>query len=69
MEAALGFPESEHPFGECPDRILHRNPDGGPGILLHGGGKSSIAIDFCPWCGRNLAPPGPLDLEKLQSTW
>ncbi len=24
------------------------------GLIIHDGGRSSIGIDFCPWCGQRL---------------
>lgn len=42
------------PF-ECPDKILiFDNKDNDYGLIIHDGGSSNIAINFCPWCSSKL---------------
>lgn len=55
-----------HHGRDCPDVIvtLTSSMSGIPrfGIPIHDGGSSSVTINFCPWCGKDLdellrAPP------------
>lgn len=40
---------------DCPDCLIHRNPETGRyGLIVHDGGESYIEIRFCPWCGKQL---------------
>jgi hypothetical protein len=40
---------------DCPDCLIGYSADNDCyGILVHDGGSSMIAIDFCPWCGSKL---------------
>ncbi len=42
---------------DCPDALVEYWPDRGLyGLLIHDGGSSMILIDYCPWCGRRIAP-------------
>lgn len=43
---------------DCPDKLVHRTSGGVFGLIVHDGGSSFIAIDFCPWCGTRLPRPG-----------
>jgi hypothetical protein len=47
-------PEHSDRFA-CPDALVHRFGDGRIGLIVHDGGKSSVLIAFCPWCGARLA--------------
>jgi hypothetical protein len=38
---------------DCPDALITETEDGF-GLIVHDGGRSAIAISFCPWCGANL---------------
>jgi hypothetical protein len=38
----------------CPDALIEQRADGYYGIIVHDGGRSSIQIVYCPWCGTNL---------------
>lgn len=55
---------------DCPDNIvLYLDRFDEYGIIVHDGGRSMIAIAFCPWCGKKL-PESKRDewfgaLEKL----
>ena len=41
---------------ECPDCILyHQHNSDEYGIIVHDGGESYIAIQYCPWCGKKLS--------------
>jgi len=39
---------------DCPDAVITRT-NKGFGLIIHDGGSSFIAIDYCPWCGMELA--------------
>lgn len=42
------------PF-ECPDHLICYDEEYEEfGIMIHDGGHSYVAIDFCPWCGSPL---------------
>ncbi|WP_396120279.1 DUF6980 family protein [Domibacillus indicus] len=44
----------ENPF-DCPDQLVYCDKDGREfGIIIHDGGSSIIAIQYCPWCGSDL---------------
>jgi len=46
----------QHPEGwDCPDALVVHLPSGYYGLIVHDGGASSIIINFCPWCGADLA--------------
>jgi hypothetical protein len=55
---------------ECPDHPdRHSCPDAlvaptrnGFGLIVHDGGSSTIAIAYCPWCGKKLPTS---DVERL----
>jgi hypothetical protein len=55
---------------DCPDNLLFYNEIFNEyGLIIHDGGTSYKAIDFCPWCGKKL-PKSQRDmwfneLEKL----
>jgi len=45
---------AEHPNRfDCPDAFITK-AKGGFGLIVHDGGSSSIAIEYCPWCGTKL---------------
>ncbi|HBR84464.1 MAG TPA: hypothetical protein DD861_09765 [Erythrobacter sp.] len=48
---------SEHrDRSDCPDCLIEFNPEFERyGILIHDGGSSMVAIEFCPWCGTDLS--------------
>ena len=40
---------------ECPDVLIsYSEYNDEYGIIVHDGGSSSIAINYCPWCGSKL---------------
>ncbi|MCO5998128.1 hypothetical protein NE234_32610 [Actinoallomurus sp. WRP9H-5] len=40
---------------DCPDAVVVYVPKFREyGLIVHDGGRSSIVIDFCPWCGSRL---------------
>jgi len=39
---------------DCPDMLVDRDSKGRYGLIVHDGGRSVIAIAFCPWCGKPL---------------
>jgi uncharacterized protein DUF6980 len=44
-----------NPF-ECPDSlVIFDEAKRAYGLIVHDGGSSYIAIQFCPWCGSKLA--------------
>jgi len=51
----------EHSTFECPDKLVSYVTDGtigrGLGLLIHDGGTSYIAINYCPWCGSDVRDP------------
>jgi hypothetical protein len=39
----------------CPDALIVYEPRFDEyGIIIHDGGRSSLAIHYCPWCGTAL---------------
>jgi hypothetical protein len=49
---------------DCPDCLVHHSPrSGGYGLIVHDGGRSSLRIAFCPWCGSRL-PEGEEEPER-----
>ena len=54
---------------ECPDALVSFTSNFNEyGLIIHDGGSSSIAIEFCPWCGAKL-PESKRDLwfETLET--
>ncbi|MFJ4188726.1 DUF6980 family protein [Kitasatospora sp. NPDC089509] len=44
----------EDPF-DCPDAVIHHSAKFQEyGLVIHDGGRSTLGIVFCPWCGRRL---------------
>lgn len=42
------------PF-DCPDCLVYFNPKFVEyGIIVHDGGRSTVVVAFCPWCGSPL---------------
>lgn len=40
---------------DCADALVRYNPSYGEyGLIIHDGGRSISAIDYCPWCGALL---------------
>jgi hypothetical protein len=67
MAADLGHVCDTHPDRmDCPDAFI-AEVRGGYGLIVHDGGQSVIAIDFCPWCGAQLLPIGEVDLDLRPS--
>jgi hypothetical protein len=58
MTEAITHECTTHPTrSECPDCLIQHYPSSGDfGILIHDGGASYFAIQFCPWCGHQLSP-------------
>jgi hypothetical protein len=47
----------------CPDAlIIYSDKLREYGLLIHDGGSSSLAINFCPWCGAKLP-------DSLRERW
>ena len=43
-----------NPF-DCPDNIITYNEESDEyGLIFHDGTESFVAIQHCPWCGKNL---------------
>ncbi len=38
---------------DCPDNLIIETK-WGYGLIVHDGGPASIAISYCPWCGKKL---------------
>lgn len=56
MEEKINYKGAGHddPF-ECQDHLIYHNKKEKEfGIIVHDGGHSYIAINFCPWCGKPL---------------
>jgi hypothetical protein len=52
--ATLNCDIHENPF-DCPDQLIYCDEkEKNFGLIIHDGGSSFIAIQFCPWCGSNL---------------
>lgn len=45
---------------DCPD-VLVVWFKSGPGLPIRDGGSSMSAINFCPWCSRQLRPSDEID--------
>lgn len=56
MEYYLNFTCKTHLDAfECPDAILvYDEIFDEYGLIVHDGGRSTIEIDYCPWCGQKL---------------
>ena len=40
---------------DCPVCLVAHSPRGEKyGLIVHDGGRSVIAISYCPWCGAKL---------------
>lgn len=67
MKQEVEYVCEQHPNRfECPDCLLHFSPKHRQyGLIVHDGGKSSIGIRFCPWCGAAL--PAALALSERDS--
>jgi hypothetical protein len=60
--AELGC-ESHVPRHDCPDVLIDYSAKFREyGLLIHDGGRSSIGIAYCPWCGSRLP-------ESLRDRW
>lgn len=70
MRAALSFSCVKHPDRfDCPDVLLDYSARFDEyGLVVHDGGRSSVTIRFCPFCGAAL-PQSKRDLwfEALQA--
>lgn len=41
---------------DCADALIGHWPESGEyGLIIHDGGSSMVIINFCPWCGTDLA--------------
>jgi hypothetical protein len=50
----------------CPDCLVHHSPKSGHyGLIVHDGGRSSLRIQFCPWCGVRLPVNKRLTSDEL----
>lgn len=56
MESAVASECSLHPDRfDCPDALLvHSASRGTYGLIVHDGGRSSVEIAYCPFCGASL---------------
>jgi hypothetical protein len=56
MSEALNHQCSQHPDSfDCPDSLIHYSPEFDEyGLVIHDGGSSVQAINYCPWCGSKL---------------
>ena len=61
MNYWAGYVCPEHPNEfECPDNLVtYDETSGAYGLIVHDGGTSHIAIQFCPWCGTALQSTAP----------
>ncbi|WP_373290132.1 DUF6980 family protein [Novosphingobium indicum] len=59
MDAQISLTCKQHPErSDCPDCLISYDPAFlRYGIMIHDGGSSMIAIDYCPWCGCKLPEP------------
>ncbi|MEJ2459563.1 MAG: hypothetical protein P8Y58_16035 [Novosphingobium sp.] len=59
MRAQVELTCEEHPDRSgCPDCLIgYHTSSGLYGILIHDGGSSMAAINYCPWCGTQLPAP------------
>jgi hypothetical protein len=57
MQAQVEFTCPDHPEqDDCPDALISYFAKRREyGLRIHDGGSSSIAINFCPWCGAKLS--------------
>ena len=56
MAQQVNWSCNEHPEPfDCPDALVNfaaRFQE--YALIIHDGGRSAVAITFCPWCGRRL---------------
>jgi hypothetical protein len=57
MKEQLEMKCPDHPdLSDCPDSLIYKSKQKNYyGIRVHDGGSSSVAINFCPWCGSSLS--------------
>ena len=65
MRAALEDRCDSHPDRfQCPDALVAFNEKRQSfGLIIHDGGSSVKAIDFCPWCGADLREAVAVDVR------
>lgn len=39
---------------DCADALVHQWENNVYGLIVHDGGRSTVRISFCPWCGSKL---------------
>ena len=39
---------------DCPDALVAVEKNGTYALIVHDGGRSTITIAYCPWCGTKL---------------
>jgi hypothetical protein len=56
MRESVEYTCERHPDRfDCPDCLVDHDPNRQVyGLIIHDGGSSTIAIDYCPWCGASL---------------
>ncbi len=57
MNEQIEFVCEAHPEKfDCPDNLIFHSKNSDEfGLIIHDGGSSFMKIDFCPFCGKNLA--------------
>jgi hypothetical protein len=49
---------------ECPDCLVSYSPKSKQyGLIIHDGGTSFSAIQFCPWCGTKLSEGSQAEMD------
>ena len=69
MKGNLNYPDEETAFSD-PDYLMYYSEKFDEyGLIIHDGGGSFVAINYCPWCGKKLPQSQRenwvLTLEKL----
>lgn len=58
LREQVEFRCEDHPDPyDCADSLVIETDRGYFGLIIHDGGSSHIAIQFCPWCGSRLPSP------------
>jgi hypothetical protein len=65
MKSQVGYRCAQHPDPfDCADKLIHFSEQQSLfGIIIHDGGSSFIAIEYCPWCGQKLSDTPKNDVD------
>lgn len=68
MTRQVDFACEQHPDpADCPDSLVGYSPNCDEyGIRVHDGGSSWVVIDYCPWCGKQLANERAREVQPVR---